>query len=69
MELQGLIGSTAVNVHFYGCSSGDQPHQNACWVIEFPAVNLLQLTEQLTALRKKFKQESVALMVGNTEFI
>lgn len=64
------ICSHCGHVHFKGGSDWDAPWQNACWVcvpISEEAANLLRSDLALEAARNG--QESIALTVGETEFI
>lgn len=59
----------AHRVHFFGAPPNYEVWQNACWVIELHDDKLEQLKEGLTAIRKKFRQDSVALLTSQTQFI
>lgn len=64
------ICSHCTQVHFKGGSDWDAPWQNACWVcvpISDEAASLLRSDLALEAARNN--QESIALTVGETEFI
>lgn len=54
-------------VHFCGTSLPNSPYQNACFVIE--AVSLDDLIYQLGITAKDYKQNSIALTIGDTVFI
>jgi len=59
-------------VHFSGGSSADKFWQNYCWVCESDrceARTFEQIHLQLSQAVKEFKQDSIALTIGNTEFI
>lgn len=61
-------------IYFHGLSVGSAPWQNACWVLdardlvgEANAVNILHY--ELGKLAKKYKQDSIALTLGDSEMI
>lgn len=57
-------------IHFYGCSFGALPWQNACWILVPTArTNLEEFKVALTLVRKDFKQDSLAWSEGETRFI
>lgn len=56
-------------VHFKGGSSWDSQWQNACWVCEIAPDRLEQIRKEITEVRTQHFQDSVAIIVGNTEFI
>lgn len=55
------------NVYFRGSSPGDAPWQNYCWVLTAESLNDLQ--SRLARLAHAFRQDSIALTVGDTEFV
>lgn len=56
-------------VHFAGYSSGDNPWQNACWMADIKEDNIPYLRERLADLTEIYNQDSIALIVGETEFV
>jgi len=56
-------------VHFFGGSSTYAPWQNVCWTIEINIANVDILKFDITNIRRSYKQDSVAVMTGVTEFI
>lgn len=67
--LRKAIQDSTQHVHFEGGSPWDAPTQNACWVADHRAETELQLFTQLTNIRKIYLQDSVAVTIGETEFI
>lgn len=69
-DIRDLITYTCLNIHFDGCSNPDSQYQNACFVVEIES-NLYYetLLEELTRCRKKYRQDSVAVIVGKVDFI
>jgi len=55
--------------HFSGSSHGYAPWQNHCWVGEIEESDIPVLTNRLRVVRERFRQDSVAITVGKTEFI
>jgi hypothetical protein len=70
-DVQDFIMRWAVPIHFHGLSVGSAPWQNACWVID---IHLLfdqadEIRNQLSFLASTYKQDSIALTIGSTEFV
>lgn len=69
-EVNAEVDRSNPSVHFFGAPPTTASWQNAAWVAE--AWNLESLAgfkDRLTAIRKKYRQESVAFTIGQTEFI
>jgi hypothetical protein len=58
-----------IQVHFFGGSQNYELWQNVAWVIEIAEDKKNPLIKALTEDRKVFRQDSVALTHGITEFI
>lgn len=64
-----------VQLHFHGCSVGSAPWQNVCWVFDAPKdligepAIVVELRPELARLAAKYRQDSIALTVGKTEFV
>lgn len=63
-------------IYFHGCAAGSAPWQNACWVLDARdlfgepggmALNILR--QELGKLAKKYKQDSIALILGDSEMV
>lgn len=67
--VQMQLESCSENIFFSGGSAWNNARQNACWVAAVYHYNLAELKTKLTKVREQYKQESVAIVVGNTEFI
>jgi len=61
------ISRSADSIFFSGCSNPDSIYQNACWVFSITTMDTLRLV--LKSIKQKYKQDSIALVVGETEFI
>lgn len=55
--------------HFEGHSHGCSAYQNACFVLEADRFLVGDLRENLENIRRKYRQDSVALIVGEVEFV
>jgi hypothetical protein len=65
-----LIAEAAVEVLFHGHSPGGSRRQNACWVFDVSNVALAEaLAAKLAGLCDEFKQDSIAMLFGTTEFL
>lgn len=56
------------SVHFSGASNPISPFQNYCVVLEVSS-SLEQFRSLLQELRAKYKQDSLAWLEGNVEFV
>jgi hypothetical protein len=68
-DVAQAVKRKAGEIHFFGVSHGWEPWQNACWVIEIREKFIPQLKEELSNMKKKYRQESIAWLEGATEFI
>lgn len=69
-NLEKLITSYAKETHFWGFSPGNSKWQNACIVFTLSNNKDLGLLKQdLATLAKEFKQDSIALTIGDTIFV
>lgn len=73
-EVHDFVIRWSYPIYFHGTSMGSAPWQNACWVLdarnpvgEVSAINILR--HELGKLAKKYKQDSIALTLGNTELL
>lgn len=55
--------------HFSGTSNAVSPWQNACFVFDIPTSERESLIKGLRNIATEFRQESIAIMTGTTEFI
>jgi len=56
-------------IHFSGSSPGNANWQNHCWVSQVTDSKLPELRNGLAVLCRRYKQDSIALTVGDTEFV
>lgn len=57
-----------IKVHFTGYSPSSSPFQNACWVVDGDGI-VEHIKHRLVPLVKRYRQDSIALTVGHTEFV
>lgn len=63
------IASVYGTIHFFGVSPGDAVWQNSCIVIEAWDRHIERMREHLKSLAKEYRQDSIAMTVGETEFV
>ena len=69
-EVNVLTVIHTTTTHFAGASMPDKPWQNACWVVDVSKTHQHAiLKEHLDGLRKKYRQDSIAWVEGETKFI
>ena len=68
-----LYWGDRVPIHFSGGAAPDAPWQNYCIVIQVPAKDLVHALQtwrlRLGRLAHQFRQHSIAMTVGRTEFV
>lgn len=64
-----IVAFTCSTIYFTASSEGSARWQNACFVAEIQPSEIDWIRSQLTAVRKKYEQDSVAIIIGKTEFI
>lgn len=68
-EVGQVVNEYVFRTHFKGGSDWDAPWQNACWVCEVNGDNVEALKEWIGVRRRNYKQDSVAMTFGETEFV
>lgn len=64
------IEESCYRIHFSGGSSFGSPWQNACYVVEVINDKQLEiLKDRLKVIARRFKQDAIAVTVGNTIFL
>lgn len=73
-DVQDFIIGSGYPIHFHGLSISSAPWQNACWVLDtrnvfdkIVAIDILR--HELSRLANMYKQDSIALTLGDTEFV
>lgn len=70
LEVTRLVHAYGLQVYFEGFSDPRAIWQNACWVFGMPSEeSTAPLIRPLRSLAKNFRQESIALVVGNTHMV
>lgn len=66
-EINRAIHASGIGqVHFFGCSHGDEHWQNACWVVEIGKHGADDLRYQIVRVAEEFKQDAIAWTQGET---
>ena len=68
-EIDILISSWSQTVWFFGTPPGFTIWQNAAWVFEMMSEDVIGFCVELTLVRERFHQDTVALVEGITQFI
>ena len=68
-QVDTIVDAHALQTHFRGFSPGDEAWQNACWMLDIDEADLTSLRESLAGAAKLYEQDSIALIVGETEFV
>jgi hypothetical protein len=68
-QVHELILVWGGEIHFSAPSVGWADWQNACWVFTMPTKSYKALRLRLKSIRVKYKQDSLAFTVGDTEFV
>ena len=68
-EVETEICDLAIEKHFCGGSGTITPWQNFCWVIAIEESNVPVLHNRLRDIRERYRQDSVAVLSGDTQFI
>ena len=64
-----FVNARSEQVHFSGLSRGDAPWQNAAWVFTIHENTTKYLQGDLSRACAEFRQDSIAWLEGETEFI
>ena len=68
-EISNCVGKWAFQLHFFSCSFGSDPWQNAAWIFEISEDKAEKIKEDLRVKAFRFNQESIAWLEGEAEFI
>jgi hypothetical protein len=69
-EMQMMLNSNGFAIHFTGFSESRAAWQNASWVVSITDTAWAsRLRYELGLLARKYRQDSIALLVGETEFV
>jgi hypothetical protein len=64
-----IVHHYATTQHFAGCSPGTDPRQHACWIVEMDPALKGFLETALQRLCHEFRQDSIAVLTGETQMI
>jgi len=68
-EVTDLLQLIGVDQHFLGYSQPNEWWQNACAVINVRVHDISELRHKLALIATAYKQDSIALTIGRTEFV
>lgn len=68
-HLEYYVEEQLASIHFFGAPHTWAHWQNAAWVVEFDTGHLDSLKLHLSLIARKFRQDSIALTVGLTDFV
>jgi len=68
-RLGGIICEHSATIHFFGGPENWSTSQKVCWVFDGEESRIVSLKIRLAEARKEFLQNSVAVTVGETEFV
>ncbi len=68
-DMSSLVADYTEDIHFCGGPSTFERYQNACWVFTIDDRDRSSLRTKITKLREEYRQDSVAWLIGTTEFI
>lgn len=68
-DVDKLVQHEAVQVHFSGASPANAAWQNWCWVLEADSSALAGLRTWLPHYAREYRQDSIALTVGETVLV
>lgn len=69
LETYRMVDGLCEQMHFQGGSQPLAAWQNACWVVTMEPFAVEHLRVQLVRLARRFQQDSIAMTVGETEFV
>jgi hypothetical protein len=68
-DIQEALPGLTEGIHFGGGSPANAPWQNYCWCVVVEENLLFALRDMLHVMCRRYQQESIALIVGDTEFL
>lgn len=64
-----IIPTSNPSIYFAGGSEPSKPWQNYCWVFNTDQHVLNKIMSSLEEIKKTYRQDSIALTIGETRFI
>lgn len=68
-DMRMLFPAYIEKIHFFGGSATWEEWQNVCFVVICEDIAISEFKRKLTKIRQQYNQDSIAITVGNTEFI
>lgn len=68
-EVHAATTTDGIETHFFASSEGSKPWQNACWVVAIRETEVDDMMKAVTKIRKKYRQDSVAIVIGDVRMI
>lgn len=68
-QVNEFIHTWADRVHFFGAPPNYERWQNAAWIITCLPKNSGKLHSEVIRIRRDFRQDSIAWMEGETQFV
>jgi hypothetical protein len=68
-ETDAVVTANRTRIHFSGHSNPTKPWQNACWCFTIREEWIPNIRLKLIALAFDFKQDQIALVIGETELV
>lgn len=55
--------------HFYAGSDTRDPWQNCCWIVVVSEADMVEFFSWLRSVATKWRQDSIAILAGDTQFV
>ena len=68
-HLRAVVKANGIETHFIGGSPFDTEWQNACFVVAVRETEVELLIRDLRKVRRKFRQDSIALVLGDVRMV
>lgn len=68
-DMWTLLEKEGANVHFFGGRSNWEQWQNVAWIVEVHSMDIDGLMLKIESSRKKYRQDSAFVMVGEGLFV
>lgn len=68
-EIREATNTDGIETHFFASSEGSKPWQNACWVVAIRETEVEDMLKTVKKIRRRYKQESVAIVLGDVRLI
>lgn len=68
-KVNSLVVCDCSEIYFVGCTNPSSQYQSATWVMKISDIGIGYLKAHLKYCRETFRQDSIAFIVGETEFV